>query len=99
MPTADAEAGAEEPEELASTVERKILKPVPKPDEDELKSQIEEHNAKIVHAQGRLAAIKESLDARDTGRGDSPGASSCPRMMEQWVARFGCWCISRMVLR
>jgi len=48
------------------------LKPVPRPNEDELKEKIEEVNKKISLLQARLVTIKESLDARETGRGETP---------------------------
>lgn len=76
------------PEEAKVAVERKadgatpaeggkkkgddVLKPVPKPDEDELKQKIEVANEKVNALQERLEAIKKNLDAREGGRGDSP---------------------------
>ena len=48
------------------------LKPVARPDENELKEKIEEINVKITSLQSRLAAIKENLDSREQGRGDTP---------------------------
>merc|ERR1719163_1247894 len=65
----------------------KLLKPVPKPDEDELKTKIEESNEKIASLQSRLAAIKETLDARDTGRGDSPEVALAKHQLNQAKAK------------
>ena len=46
------------------------IKSVPRPDENELKEKIERINLQIASLQSRLASIKESLDSRDSGRGD-----------------------------
>ena len=92
----------------ADSTTKELLKPVPKPDENELKEKIEESNEKVAKlqvracfsqlsrrsffwraarrsltfiarclslAQARLASIKETLEARETGRGDSPEVS------------------------
>merc|ERR1719443_2829386 len=66
-----AEPAVAEPKKKTKETEE-LLKPVPKPNEDELKEKIEEQNEKVAAHQAPLAAIKEILDARDSGRGDSP---------------------------
>jgi len=66
-----------EPETIveANAKSSESLKPVPKPDEVELKQKIDETNDKVAALQTRLTALKESLEARETGRGDSPEAA------------------------
>ena len=61
-----------DPVEAPKEVSVDKLKPVPRPDENELKDKVDEVNAKISSLQARLAAIKENLDSRESGRGDSP---------------------------
>jgi len=68
----EASAAAEETPDVSEKKEVALLKPVPKPDEEDLKQKLEETNDKIAALQARLNAIKENLDGRDTGRGDSP---------------------------
>jgi len=48
------------------------LKPVPRPDENELKDKIDEVQGKIATLQERLQSIKNNLDSREGGRGDTP---------------------------
>ena len=65
------QAPAAEPASEKEIVSLDKLKPVPKPDENELKEKIEDVNGKISALQTRLASIKDVLDSREQSRGDS----------------------------
>jgi len=67
--------------------EEKLLKPVPKPDEAELKEKIEEVNDKVTALQTRLTAIKDQLDARETGRGDPPEVALAKAQLNEVKAK------------
>jgi len=69
------EAPAAAPEAAPPAQDKKpkeLLKSVPRPDEGDLKVKIEEIDGKIKTLQDRLNVIKDTLDARESGRGDSP---------------------------
>ena len=65
------QAPAAEPASEKEIVSLDKLKPVPKPDENELKEKIEDVNGKISALQTRLTSIKDVLDSREQSRGDS----------------------------
>jgi len=68
-PEAPAAAEPEEKKEKVLTIND--LKKVNKPDEVVLKEKVAEEDEKIAALQARLTAIKESLDSRDNGRGET----------------------------
>jgi len=70
--TVEAPAAAPEAAPAEDKKPKELLKSVPRPDEGELKEKIEEIDGKIKTLQDRLNVIKDTLDARESGRGDSP---------------------------
>lgn len=71
-PVAEQAPAAAEPEEKKEKVLTiNDLKKVNKPDEVVLKEKVAEEDEKIAALQARLTAIKESLDSRDNGRGET----------------------------
>jgi uncharacterized coiled-coil DUF342 family protein len=77
-PTAEAPAAAADDESKTAPGE---VKPVPRPNEDELKEKIEEMNAKINTLQARMTTIKETLDARESGKGETPEVQKSKALM------------------
>ena len=73
--------------EAKTAAGEKILKPVPRPDDEELKKKIDTINDEIAKHQARLTAIKDNLDARDTGRGDSPEVAAIKTRLNEVKGR------------
>ena len=77
-PTAEAPAAAADDESKTAPGE---AKPPPRPSEDELKEKIEELNTKINTLQARASKVKETLDARESGKGETPEVQKSKALM------------------